>query len=222
MWYHGAMNILSRRAEYSRAELLADKIVHISGVTLAAIAVPALIVTAIVLRGDFGAVFGVTVYAVCLLAMLGFSALYNTYLHPGWTWLLKRLDHSAIYLKIAGTYTPFLVLSGRGMGLLAALWCAAMAGVALKVLSPDRFRALAILLYLAMGWAGLAVGGTFIDALSTPVLTLVVVGGCIYTLGVLFYLAERLPFHYAIWHVLVLAASLVFYAAVTVHLVQTA
>lgn len=210
------------RPAYSPAERMSDAVIHVTGLVIVLAAVPVLITLAAFLRGDLTAVLAVSVYGAALIAMILFSALYNMIAHPGWTWLLKRLDHSAIYLKIAGTYTPFTLLSGHGLWLLAGLWGAALAGVGIKLASPDRFRAAAIALYLAMGWAGIAAGGDFLAALSGPVVALIVTGGVLYTVGVAFYLLERLPFHYTIWHALVLAASGVFYAAVTVHLVQTA
>ena len=120
---------------------------------------------------------GTTVYGLTLIAMILCSALYNIIGHGRWAWLLQRLDHSAIYAKIAGTYTPFTLLSGsHAPWLLAGLWGAALAGMGLKALSPERFRWLALALYMAMGWAGLLAGGSFLAALSTPVLTLIVTG----------------------------------------------
>jgi len=222
VWYHSNMSIIVTRPAYSRAERMSDAVIHIAGLITALAAVPVLITVAAFLRGDLTGVLAVSVYGAALIAMIACSALYNMIAHPGWAGLLKRLDHSAIYLKIAGTYTPFTLLSGHGIWLLAGLWGAALAGVGIKLASPDRFRALAIVLYLAMGWAGVAAGGNFLGALSGPVVVLIVTGGVLYTVGVVFYLLERLPFHYTIWHALVLAASGVFYAAVTVHLVQTA
>lgn len=216
------MQLLNERTSYSRAERLTDAVIHASGLTLVLIAVPVLITAAAFLRGDFTAMFGVTVYGLALIAMILCSALYNMIPAPGWEELLKRLDHSAIYVKIAGTYTPFTLLSGQGLWLLAGLWAAALTGVGIKLFSPHRFRTLTLALYLGMGWAGFAAGGTFLGALSAPVLILIVTGGLLYTAGVAFYLFERLPFHYTIWHVFVLTASLVFYAAVTLHLVQSA
>ena len=89
------------------------------------------------------------------------------------------------------------------------------------MMSPARFRWIGLALYLAMGWAGLAAGGPFLAGLSAPVLTLIVVGGVIYTAGVALYLFERLPFHYTAWHVMVLAASMVLYSAVLIQLIQS-
>ncbi|MBC7142534.1 MAG: hemolysin III family protein, partial [Rhodobacteraceae bacterium] len=186
------------------------------------IAVPALITVTVVLGGDFTALLAISVYGATLVAMILCSALYNMVPHPDWSGLLQRLDHSAIYAKIAGTYTPFTLLGGHGAWLLAGLWGAALAGIGLKLAAPGRFRLAAVGLYLGMGWAGLFAGGGFLGTLSTPVIVLILSGGVLYSAGVVFYLLDRLPFHYTIWHAFVLTASLVFYAAVTLHVVQSA
>jgi hemolysin III len=208
------------RAIYSRAEKISDAVVHITGLSLVLMAVPVLIVLTALYRGDAASVTGVSIYGAALFAMILCSALYNIGETSGWgaakEWLLRRLDHSAIYLKIAGTYTPFTLLSGHGVALTIGVWSAALAGVILKVISPERFKWAALALYLGMGWAGLVIGGPLFAALPLPVIVLMVVGGALYTLGVVFYLWRRLPFHYTIWHVFVLAASFVFYAAVLV------
>ncbi len=204
---------------YSRAEYVSDAVVHVAGLALALMAVPALIVVAALLRGDAPSVVGTSVYGAALILMLLASALYNMILRPDWSGILKRLDHSGIYIKIAGTYTPFTLISGQGVGLMAGLWGAALAGVILKVLAPHRFRWLGLALYLGMGWAGVIAGRALMAALPTPVIVLMITGGVLYTLGVIFYLWDRLPFHNTIWHVFVLVASLVFYAAVMVQVV---
>lgn len=204
---------------YSRAERLSDAVVHVAGLALVTGAVPVLIVLAILLRGDGPAVTGAAVYGATLVLMILCSALYNMIDRPGWAWVLRRMDHAAIYLKIAGTYTPFALVSGQGAGLLAGVWGAAIAGVALKMVSPARFRWIALALYLGMGWAGEVAGGDLLAALPLASQVLMLIGGGIYTLGVAFYLADRMPYHNTIWHVHVLAASLVFYAAVLVTVV---
>jgi len=208
------------RPSYSRAEKISDAVVHVTGLTLVLMAVPVLIVLTALYRGDAASIAGVSIYGAALLAMILFSALYNIAETSGFgrakEWLLRRLDHSAIYLKIAGTYTPFTLLSGHGFALTVGVWAAALAGITLKAVSPERFKWIALALYLGMGWAGLIAGGGMFAALPTPVLALMIVGGCLYTLGVVFYLWRRLPFHYTIWHVFVLCASFVFYAAVLV------
>jgi Predicted membrane protein, hemolysin III homolog len=208
------------RTVYSKAEQISDAVVHVTGLTLVLMAVPVLIVLTALYRGDAASITGVSVYGGALIAMILFSALYNigetSGLGTAKEWLLRRLDHSAIYLKIAGTYTPFTLLSGHGMALTLGVWGAALAGIALKIVSPERFKWITLALYLGMGWAGVVVGGPLFAALPTSVLVLMAVGGGLYTLGVVFYLWQRLPFHYTIWHVFVLAASFVFYSAVLV------
>ena len=207
--------VAAHRPAYSRAEFVSDAVVHLAGLALVLMAVPVLIVVTALLRGDAPSVIGVSIYGAAMLAMIGCSALYNMTPDAGLTWLYRRLDHSAIYIKIAGTYTPFTLISGHGLALTAGVWVAAALGVVLKIAAPERFRWLALTLYLGMGWAGLVVGQALIAALPAPVLVLMVVGGLIYTAGVVFYLWERLPFHTTIWHIFVLTATLVFYAAVT-------
>ncbi len=215
--------LLPQRLSYSRAEWLSDAAVHVSGVVVALMAVPVLITLAIVLRGDASAIAGTTLYGVALIAMLVCSALYNMTIEVRRRAFFRHLDHTAIFVKIAATYTPFMLMSGgQGGWLLTGLWGAAIAGSGMRIMAPDRLKLLAVGIALAMGWAGLFAGNDFFGTLSWPVLTLIVTGGALYTIGVGFFLFDRLPFHYTIWHVFVLAASMVFYAAVLVHLVQTA
>lgn len=215
--------LLTERHQYSRAEWISDAVVHVTGVVVALMAVPVLVTLAIVLRGDASAIAATALYGGALIAMLLFSALYNMSTKPRPRRIFRSLDHTFILTKIAATYTPFALLSGvQATGLLTGLWTAALAGAAIRAFSPDRLKLAAVALALAMGWAGLFAGGEIFAALSMPVLVLIVTGGLLYTLGVVFFLFDRLPFHYTIWHVCVLAASMVFYAAVTLQLVQTA
>lgn len=216
------ISLFAPRPAYSRSERISDGVIHVLGTILGLAAVPVLITLTAVLRGDAAAVTGASIYGATLLAMLGCSAVYNM-VPPGmWEGVLRRLDHSAIYLKIAGTYTAFAMLSGAGMALVAGLWVAALTGMALKLIAPWRFRWLGLALYIGMGWAGLVAGWPMFAGMSTPVLVLVAIGGIIYTLGVPFYLMAQMPHHFAIWHGFVLAASGVFFAAVLTHVVQTA
>lgn len=208
------------RIAYSKAEKISDAVVHVTGLAMVLMAVPVLIVVTALFRGDAASVAGVSIYGGALLLMILCSGLYNigetSGLGAAREWLLRRLDHSAIFVKIAGTYTPFTLLSGHGLTLTAGVWGAALVGVVLKAISPERYKWLALALYLGMGWAGAIAGGAMFAALPTPVLVLMATGGGLYTLGVVFYLWRGLPFHYTIWHIFVLAASFVFYAAVLV------
>jgi hemolysin III len=193
---------------------LSDGVVHVTGIVMVVVTIPVLIVLTVLTRGDVAALVGVSVYGAAMAAMISCSALYNLTPGAALTWLYRRLDHAAIYVKIAGTYTPFALISGHGLALTAGVWGAAAVGIGLKIVSPERFRWAALALYLGMGWAGVVAGQALMAALPAPVLALMVAGGLLYTAGVVFYLWERLPFHYTIWHVFVLVATLVFYAAV--------
>lgn len=203
---------------YSRAERVSDAVVHITGMALIALAAPALILLTTFTQHDGSALVAVSVYGAGLVAMIFCSALYNLNRKTELRWLFQRLDHSAIYLKIAGTYTPFAILSGQGIALTVGLWVTALIGIALKLVSPLRWRWLGLALYLGMGWASVVAGQAVFKAVPMPVFVLMAAGGGLYTLGVLFYLWKRLPFHYTIWHIIVLAASLLFYAAIGVFL----
>ena len=211
------------RPAYTRAEKISDAVVHVAGLSLVLMAVPVLIVLTALFRPEAGAITGVTIYGVGLIAMILCSALYNigetSGLGAAKEWLLRRMDHAAIYLKIAATYTPFTLVSGHGVGLTIGVWVAALTGVGLKMLSPERFKWAALALYLGMGWAALAGGDAMFAPMPGVVIALMVIGGALYTLGVGFYLWVRLPFHYTIWHVFVLAGSFVFYAAILTYVV---
>jgi hemolysin III len=214
--------LLDARQDYSREEWISDAVIHILGVVLALVAVPILITLAVVLRGDVPAVASTTLYGVALIAMLVFSALFNMTTRAGPRRIFRSLDHTATLVAIAATYTPFALLSGaQATSLLMFLWIAALVGAAIRAFAPERLRLPAVALALVMGWVGLVAGGEIFANLSMAVIVLIAIGGLLYTLGVGFFLFNRLRFHYTIWHVCVLAASAVFYAAVTVQLVQS-
>ena len=206
-------------------EQLADAVIHIIGVTLAMLAVPVLITLAAVWRDEAAMIAAVSIYGATLLAMILFSASYNLAVmrYPDW-WLvqvLRRLDHGTIYLKIAGTYTPFAVIAGgqTGFWLLIGIWSAAATGFFGKMFAPDKWERASIALYLLMGWAFVLAAGPISASLTQATLVLILVGGGLYTIGVVFHLWERLPYQNAIWHVFVLAASFVFYSAMIVEVV---
>lgn len=204
------------RPDYSRAERISDGVVHVLGLTAAVVAVPFLIILTALYRSESAAVLGATIYGVTLILMLTFSALYNMVQSDKWADLLRRLDHSGIYVKIAGTYTPFILLSGVQMpGLMIGLWSSATLGSILKMVDPHRFRWFGLALYVLMGWAAVWAGRTLLADLSQPVVVLMIAGGIVYTVGIAFYLLEWLPFHNTIWHVFVLTGSVLFFLAVS-------
>ncbi|KAA5606747.1 hemolysin III family protein [Roseospira marina] len=202
---------------YTPAERWLDGAVHVTGVVLAILAFVILLVRAIP-TGDAQTISAVTVYGLGMLASFGMSAAYNITWAPHWKERLRRLDHAAIYLLIAGTYTPFALvnLSGWvGNALLAAIWPVALLGLVLKLIWPRRFERLSLVLYLALGWIGLSAVGAMIAALPVESLVLLLIGGLLYSGGVAFHLAKRLRFHNAIWHMCVLVAAVCHYVAVS-------
>ncbi len=215
-----AMNSPHRHATfgwtYDRAEIIADGIVHGIGVALGLTG--AIVLLAIAFQALHGAEIGsVVIYVIGLLAMLGLSAAYNLWPVSPRKWLLRRFDHSAIYLLIAATYTPFLVQMKSGLiaaALLAVVWLTAAIGIALKLWWPGRFDRLSIALYLVLGWSGALAYEPVIEALRPLTLWLIAIGGALYSVGVLFHVWRRLRFQNAIWHGFVLTAAGVHYTAV--------
>ena len=206
---------------YHRAEIAADAIVHALGVGFALIGGPILI-GLVAAEGDIWPVVAISVYVATLIAMFTASASYNLIPIESWKGWLRGLDHSTIYLKIAGAYTPFAAISIGGFvgkTLLATVWIVALTGLALKLLYPRRFEILSIILYLALGWAAVFVAGDVMKSLDSVALTLIVIAGGLYSLGIVFHLWEKLPFQNAIWHLMVLSATAVLYAAMAVEFV---
>lgn len=212
------MSIDNPYPSYSRAERIADNVIHVMGVTASMLAVPVLITLVAVWHGDFSRITAVSIYGVSLIAMFALSASYHLVSRETAKEILRRLDHSAIFILIAGTYTPFAVLAGgtAGFWMLGGIWVAAALGVTLQVLAFRKLEWIALVLYLVMGWAVILFGWPLLMVLSMPTIVLITVGGAIYTLGVVFHLWHRLPFQNAIWHGCVLVASILFYAAVLV------
>ncbi len=200
---------------YSRLEHRADAVIHVVGIVFAVGA------TAWLLSHVSGAatVAAVSVYCTGLLAMIVASAAYN--LAPTGTLkdILRRFDHSAIFVMIAATYTPFAAARlGYPVGdvILILVWSAAAIGVALKMLFPRRFEKVSIALYLAMGWLIVTAIKPLAASVAAIDFWLLIAGGLIYSAGVGFYLIERIPFHKAIWHGFVLVAAVLHFAAIAI------
>src|SRR5580700_3930770 len=167
------------RWNYDRAELIADGIVHGIGVFGGLIAATVLVVLTAVYASAFE-VTVVSVYVAGLLAMLVLSATYNLWPISRAKWVLRRFDHSAIYVLIAATYTPFITEmkdSIFAIALLIGVWCVAIVGIVIKLVFPGRFDRLAVGLYLAMGWSGLMLYDKVVSALPTMALGFMLAGG---------------------------------------------
>jgi hemolysin III len=206
---------------YDRVEIIADGIVHAAGITLGLIGTIAIITVAIRTKGIELA--PILVYIIGLVTMLGLSAAYNMWPISPTKWILRRFDHSAIYLLIAGTYTPFLAMLKSGIasaGLSVGVWVSAAVGMALKLLLPGRFDGFAVVLCLLLGWSGVFAYESFASALPPASLWLLAIGGVLYSLGTIFHVWQRLRFHNAVWHVFVLIGASCHYSAVVVSVVS--
>src|SRR5882757_6301685 len=204
------------RWNYDRAELIADGIVHGIGVFGGLIAATVLIVLTAVYATALD-VAVVSVYVAGLLAMLVLSATYNIWPVSRAKWVLRRFDHSAIYLLIAATYTPFIMElkdSYFAIALLIGVWCVAIVGIVLKIVLPGRYDRVAVGLYLAMGWSGMMLYDAVVEKLPAMALGLTLAGGVLYTSGVIFHAWQRLRFQNAIWHGFVLLGAACHYTAI--------
>ena len=201
---------------YDKNELIADGIVHAVGVMLGIVSIIALVILAAPVVGAWEFT-SILVYGAGLLTVLTVSALYNLWPVSPVKWSLRRFDHSAIYLLIAGTYTPFITQMKANVEsslLLVGVWLTSMIGIALKLKFPGRFDRLSILLYLLLSWSGVMAYESVFGALPASTLWLLAIGGILYTIGVLFHLWEGLRFQNAIWHSFVLVAAACHYTAV--------
>jgi hemolysin III len=200
----------------SRSELVADLWVHALGSAASIVGFLILMILAIRQDSTVSRV-SLILYGGALTAMIGCSALYNVLHQSPNKSLLRRIDHSAIFVMIAGTYTPFLAVKiggAWGLGLLAYVWLAAGVGVVVKLLHLSRIERFSIILYLFLGWTILAAPGPLFSSVSAPAIILLAAGGVLYSVGVLFYLWDQFAYSQAIWHAFVLAAAACHYLAV--------
>jgi len=200
----------------TRGELVADGVVHVIGISAGLIGAAILVISAAT-RGSPIELAAVATYSGGLLAMLGCSAAYQILRSSRRRELLRCFDHSAIFLMIAGTYTPFTLLRIRpfwDVVLTATVWSIAGAGIVLRLVRPHVFDRVSLAFYLALGWAGLVAIAPLVPMVHVSTLILLGAGGLLYSAGVVFHVWERLPFQNAIWHGFVLLAAAAHYAAV--------
>jgi hemolysin III len=197
-------------------EAIADRLVHLIGIA-AALAGTAVLIAMGATACQPLEVIALLIYSTSLVAMLVFSAVYNHLRSSNYSELLRRLDNSAIFVLIAGTYTPFTALRLDGawaIALTALVWVVAAAGVTMRLLTPRLFDRLSVVFYLLFGWIGVIAAKPFIASLQLSTFILLAVGGVLYSVGVIFHVWERLRFQNAIWHGFVVAAAAVHYFAV--------
>ncbi|APX91585.1 hemolysin III [Halomonas sp. 1513] len=203
---------------HSNLEELLNSISHGIGAVLSLIGFVVLIVmVSVAAHVDPWKVVGISFYGVTLVLLYGISTLYHGVRQPRLKRIFQHLDHCAIYLLIAGTYTPFLLVNMRGTTgwtLFAIIWGLALAGIACKLIWPQRFTVLRVTIYLIMGWLIVFASGEMSASLPTAGIALLAAGGITYTLGVIFFAIRAIPFNHAIWHLFVLGGSTCHYFAV--------
>lgn len=168
-------------------------------------------------HGDAWVITSVAIHGAALITLYAISTLYHSASSPGWKRVLRKLDHCAIFLLIAGTYTPFVLVTLRGpwgWSLFGVVWGLSLAGVGFKLFFAGRFVLWSSAAYVLLGWVVLVAIKPLAAAISSGDLALLYIGGFCYTGGVVFYLWTRLPYHHAVWHVFVLAGSVCHYFAV--------
>ena len=209
--------------EYSDAEEMASSAIHALGIVLSVVGLGVLVVAAS--RGGAAReIASVCVYGVTLILLYTASTLYHGIRHQHAKPLLRLLDHAAIFLLIAGTYTPFTLISlhgAWGWSLFALVWVLALWGIALEV-SQTRRRGVLVALYVGIGWVGLIAIKPLIATVPAGGLWLLFGGGAAYSLGVPFYLWKRLPFNHALWHGFVLLGSVLQFFAVLLYVLPDA
>lgn len=200
----------------SNGEEIANSITHGIGALLSIVALVVLIMVAGT-QDDLLHLVSFSIYGVTLVLLYMSSTLYHSFTKPRIKDLFARFDHVSIFLLIAGTYTPILLINIRGVlgwTILTIVWTMAIIGGIVRIIYPYRFRKLMVGIYLIMGWLMIFAGKTIIDSLPPNSVNYLVLGGIAYSVGVIFYLWRKLPYGHGIWHLFVLAGSILHFFAI--------
>jgi hemolysin III len=210
------LDLMGKRRPYGADEITADRIIHLIGLFAGGLGSAVLIGVAVHKLGPSDW-WPIIIYSACLVGMLGCSAGYNLAWEAARRERLRRLDHAAIFLMIAGTYTPFTtrMLDGTwAIAMTGLVWALALAGAFMKLCYPRRLERVDLALYLGLGWLILIAWEPFLAVVDPDTAALIIAGGALYTLGAGFHAWRALRFQKAIWHGFVLAAAACHYAAV--------
>ncbi len=216
------MQIDTAQIQYSIAEEIAHTVTHSIGILLS-IGGLAVLVAFSSLYGDAWHITSTSIYGATLILLYTASTLYHGIPYSKAKLVLRRLDHAAIFLLIAGTYTPFTLVNLRGSWgwtIFALVWGIAIAGVVLKLISRKHYGKLSVCLYLGSGWLILIAINPMLASVEMGGLLLLLAGGLCYSLGVIFYAWKKLVYHHAIWHLFVLAGSILHFFAVLFYVIE--
>lgn len=203
-------------ASYTLKQEVVHSMIHAFGILFGIISIPVL--TALAAKNaNVQGIVGASIYGFCFLMLFTFSTLYHGIQHPQVKRTLEIFDHISIYFLIAGTYTPFLLIflfDSFGITLLAVLWGLTLLGIFFKIFYTGRFNIVSVIIYLLMGWIMLVGGRRFFREVPSDVLLFLLIGGVLYSIGVVFYLKKGFGWHHAVWHFFVLVAAVCHYVAV--------
>jgi hemolysin III len=205
----GFLDRVPLSARQSLGEEIANSITHGTGVGLSIAALVILVVFA-AKRSDAWKVVSFSIYGATMISLYLASTLYHAFPQPKVKRFFRILDHSSIFLLIAGTYTPVTIgalRGGWGWALFGVIWGLAIAGINLKIFALGKLKILSVIIYVLMGWMVLIAVDPLRRSLPSVFMMWMLVGGLSYTLGVLFYVFRKLPFHHAVWHLFVLGGS---------------
>lgn len=205
------------KERYTPGEEIANGVTH--GVGLGASLIgAALLIVLTTLHGDGWQVASSVVYGAALVTLYAASTLYHSFRGERVKRALRVFDHCSIYLLIAGSYTPFALVSlrgGWGWTLFGLVWSLAVAGIVFKVFFTGRLNALSTVVYVAMGWLAVVAAKPILEAVPEGAIWLLLAGGVVYTVGTIFYHNRRVPYSHAIWHLFVIFGSLFHYLAIS-------
>lgn len=205
---------------YSLQEEIFNSVTHGIGALLSIAALVILVAFASI-RGDAWRIVSFSIYGFTLFFLYLSSTLYHSVFHENTKRVLRVFDHAAIYLVIAGSYTPITLVSMRdawGWTIFGLIWSLALLGVVLKIISLERLKVFSILLYLAMGWLIVIAIKPMLAAVPEGLFAWLLIGGLAYTFGLIFYVCKKIPFNHGIWHLFVLGGSTVHYFGFLFHL----
>lgn len=207
----------STTTEYSVTEEVANSVTHAAGMIFGIVGLVLLLIKASDANADLLTMTSMSVYGASMIILYLASTLYHSISYQKAKRWLKTFDHCAIYLLIAGSYTPFLLVSLRtplAIGLMIVIWSIAVIGIIAKIVFVYRFKKLSLITYLTMGWLSVIAIYQLAQYLATGGLVLLALGGVVYSLGVIFYVNKRIPYNHAIWHLFVLGGSVCHFLAI--------
>ena len=208
---------------YTKKEEILNGVTHGLGVVFGVVGLVFLLIKSI-LKKDIPAIVSFSIYGACIILMFMSSTLYHSITNIKAKKILRVFDHSSIFLFIAGTYTPIVILTLTGnlkWGVLSGIWILAIAGVIFKIVTYgkfDKFKLLSVFLYIGMGWVAIIPIKAIIDATSLSFFLYILAGGLLYTLGTIFYSIKKIPYNHAIWHLFVLSASIIHFIGIFLYL----